>query len=154
MTDVAILDTSWLLELYEVPGDSKRERRGTVVKQAEWAIQVGMLVTVPVLFEVADHIVRVSNGDRRRKLIKKYRNDVVGSLEKGAPWAIVPALREDDILLRVQDLVDLAGRFARDSSVGYSLANISVIDLVLDLQKKGRTVTILTFNKRLEAYAS
>ena len=66
MTDIAILDTSWLLELYEVPGDSKQERRRTVVEQAEWAIQVGMLVTVPVLFEVADHIVRVSNGDRRR----------------------------------------------------------------------------------------
>ena len=153
MTDIAILDTSWLLELYEVPGDSKRERRGTVVKQAEWAIQVGMLVTVPVLFEVADHIVRVRNGDQRRKLIKKYRNHVVRSLKEGVPWTIVRALREDDILLKVQDLVDLAGRFARDSSVGYSLANISVIDLVQDLQKRGRTVAILTFNKQLEAYA-
>ena len=153
MTDIAILDTSWLLELYEVPGDSKRERRATVVEQAEWAIQVGMLVTVPVLFEVANHIVRVSNGDGRRKLIKRYRNDVVSSLEKGAPWSIVPALREGDILLKVQDLVDLAGRFARDPSVGYSLANVSVMDLARDLQKKGRTIAILTFNKQLEAYA-
>ena len=151
MTDVAILDTSWLLELYEVPGDSKRERRGTVVKQAEWAIQVGMLVTVPVLFEVADHIVRVRNGDRRRKLIKKYRNDVVGSLKKERLGR--SSRREDDILLRVQDLVDLAGRFAKVSSVGYSLADISIIDLAQSLQKRGMAVAILAFDKQLEAYA-
>lgn len=112
-----------------------------------------MLVTVPVLFEVANHIVHVCNGDRRRKLIEQYRNDVVGSLTNEAPWTVVPTLREDDILLRAQDLVDLAGRFAEVSAVGYSLADISIIDLAQSLQKREVVVTILAFDKQLEAYA-
>ena len=153
VTDIAILDTSWLLELYQVPGDSKRERHGPVVEQARRAAQGRMLVTVPVLFEVANHIVHVRNGDRRRKLIEQYRNDVVGSLTNEAPWTVVPTLREDDILLRAQDLVDLAGRFAKVSSVGYSLADISIIDLAQSLQKRGMAVAILAFDKQLEAYA-
>ena len=153
MTDITILDTSWLLELYQVPGDSKKERHWQVVEQAERAAQGRMLVTVPVLFEVANHIVHVRNGDRRRKLIEQYRADVVGSLTEDTPWTVVPTLREGDILLRAQDLVDLAGRFAKMSSVGYSLADISVIDLAQNLQMRGMVVAILAFDKQLEAYA-
>ena len=110
-------------------------------------------MTVPVLFEVANHIVHVRNGDRRRKLIEQYRADVVGSLTEDAPWTVVPTLREGDILLRAEDLVDLAGRFAKMSSVGYSLADISVIDLTQSLQKRGMVVAILAFDKQLEAHA-
>ena len=32
MTDLTILDTSWLLELYQVPGDSKKERHQEVLR--------------------------------------------------------------------------------------------------------------------------
>ena len=113
-----------------------------------------MLVTVPVLFEVANHIVHVRNGHQRRELIKQYRKDVVASLEIDTPWTVIRALQNNDILLRAQDLVDLAGRFAKASSVGYSLADISIIDLAQSLQKKGMTVAILAFDKQLEAYAS
>ena len=155
MTDITILDTSWLLELYQVPGDSKQERHRHVVEQAKRAARGRMLVTVPVLFEVANHIVHVRNGYRRRKLIERYQEDVVGSLtEEEAPWTVIPTLRDSDILLRAQDLVDLAGRFAKTSSVGYSLADISIIDLAQSLQKRGMTVAILAFDKQLEAYAS
>jgi len=94
VTDIAILDTSWLLELYQVPGDSKPERYGPVVEQARQAARGRMLVTVPVLFEVANHIVHVRNGDRRRKLIEQYRNDVVDSLTNEAPWTVVPTPRK------------------------------------------------------------
>ena len=111
-------------------------------------------MTVPVLFEVANHIVHVRSGDQRRKLIKRYRDDVVGSLAQEAPWTVIPTLREGDILLRTQDLVDLAKRFANTSSVGYSLADISIIDLAQGLQKREMAVSILAFDKQLEAYAS
>lgn len=153
MTDITILDTSWLLELYQVPGDSKQERHRHVVEQAKRAARGRMLVTVPVLFELANHIVHVGNGDRRRELIEQYRDHVVGSLTVELPWTVVRALRDDDILLRAQEIIDLAGRFAKNSSVGYSLADISVIDLTQRLQDRGVPVAILAFDKQLEAYA-
>ena len=107
-----------------------------------------------MLFEVANHIVHVRNGHQRRELIKRYREDVVASLEIDTPWTVIRALQNNDILLRAQDLVDLASRFAKTSSVGYSLADISIIDLAQSLQKRGMTVAILAFDKQLEAYAS
>lgn len=80
VTGMTVLDTSWLLELYQVPGDSKRERHQPVLEQAKQAAQGRMMVTVPVLFEVANHLVRVRNASQRRKLTEQYHEDVVGSL--------------------------------------------------------------------------
>lgn len=153
MTQCAVLDTSWLLELYQVPGDSKQQRHASVLTQAAEAAKGRMLVTVPVLFEVANHIVHVRNGHERRKLIERYRDHVHASLEDDVPWTVVRAL-QDDILLRTQDLIELAGRFFDTSGVGYSLADISVIDVVRRLQEKGQEVRILAFDKQLEAYAT
>ena len=111
-----------------------------------------MLVTVPVLFEVANHIVHVRDGYQRRELILKYRDDVNASLEDDVPWTVVRAL-QDDILLRAQDLIELTDRFVGESSVGYSLADISIIDLAQRLQRRRQEVDILAFDKQLEAYA-
>ena len=69
MTDWTILDTSWLLELYQVPRDSKKARH-----------------------EIA-------------------------------------------------------------SGAGYSLADISIVDLARRLQKRKQTVWVLAFDKQLEAYS-
>ena len=153
VTPCAILDTSWLLELYQVPGDSKQQRHRGVLAQAAEAAKGRMLVTVPVLFEVANHIVRVRNGHRRRRLIEQYRNDVHNSLEDDVPWMVVRAF-QDDILLRTQDLIEIAGRLVDTSGVGYSLADISIIDLAQRLQQKRQEVRILAFDEQLEAYAT
>lgn len=111
-----------------------------------------MYVTVPVLFEVANHIVHVRKGHHRRQLIEKLRNDINASLHDETPWTIVGPLR-DEILLRAQDLIGLADRLVTESAVGYSLADISVIDLARRLQQRGVKVDILAFDKQLEAYA-
>ena len=68
MSDAAILDTSWLLELYKVPGDSDPQRFEGVREEAEAVVaaQGRMYVTVPVLLEVGNHIVHVRNGHHRR----------------------------------------------------------------------------------------
>ena len=153
MSDATILDTSWLLELYRVPGDSKPQRHAHVLVQAKEAAQGRMYVTVPVLFELANHIVRVRNGHHRRRLIMKFREHLGSSLRDAAPWTVAHAL-QNDILLRAQDLIKLADRFAEGSGAGYSLADISIIDLAQWLQQRQLNVRILTFDQQLEAYAS
>lgn len=153
VSDAAILDTSWLLELYKVPGDSDPQRFEGVREQAEdVAAQGRMYVTLPVLFEVANHIVHVRNGHHRRRLITCFGKDVSTSLGDEAPWTVARALR-NDILLRSRDFIALAKRFAEESATGYSLADISIIDLAQRLQKRQLKVRILAFDKQLEAYA-
>ena len=152
MTDYAILDTSWLLELYRVPGHSKKERQEEVLGQARAAAEGRMLVTVPVLFEVANHMVRVRSGHHRRRLIKQYSEHLNSSLKDETPWTVVRP-SQDDILLRTEDLIELASRFVKESSVGYSLADITIVDLALQLRKREQSVRVLAFDKQLEAYS-
>ena len=153
LSSKVILDTSWLLELYRVPGHSKTSRFDHVVEKTAECVNSGgeLLVTVPVLFEVANHIAHVRNGNRRRDLTVRFQNDILSSLETDSPWTIVNAGK--DVLLRSKDLIHLADRFLQLSGPNYSFADISIIDLAQEIGERGLPVTILTFEEELEAYS-
>ena len=153
MSDAAILDTSWLLELYQVPGHFKKSRKSFVQKKTAELIEAGaeLFVTVPVLFEVASHVTRVSGGNRRRELSERLRDDVKTAIEREVPWTI--ATVGSDILLRAQDVIGLAERFLESSGPNYSFADISVIDLATELRRPGRKVKIQAFDPQLESYS-
>ena len=70
LSATAILDTSWLLELYRVPGYFDESRTLPVRNQTAALVKAKRepFVTVPVLFEVASHITHVRDGHRRRTL--------------------------------------------------------------------------------------
>ena len=153
MSSVAILDTSWLLELYRVPGYFEESRTRRVKNKTEGIIEAGgeLFVTVPVLFEVASHITHVRGGSRRQQLGKKFLEDIRDSFERDRPWTIVTIGR--DVLLRSEDVIHLAKRFLEEAGPNCSFANISIIDLAHEIRREGRTVRILTFNKGLGAYS-
>jgi len=58
MSGVAILDTSWLLELHQVPGHFRQSRISRVRADAAKLMrgQQELFVTVPVLFEFGGHV--------------------------------------------------------------------------------------------------
>ena len=154
LSSIAILDTSWLLELYRVPGYSKESRYPDVLKQTNCIVGAGgeLIVTVPVLFEVASHITHVRDGRRRRKLGTQFRDAVKQSIDGSGPWTILTT--DKGILLRSEDVVRLADRFLQASGENYSFANISIIDLATTLHERSRTVEVLSFNERLAAYSA
>ena len=153
LSSTTILDTSWLLELYQVPGYCKESRFPRVRKEIADIVGAGgeLFVTVPVLFEVANHVTHVRDGRRRRTLSEKLRNDIKSSLDGESPWTIVATGK--DVLLRSEDVIRLADRFLQTSGYNYSFADISIIDLATGLRSRGRTVKILTFDEQLAAYS-
>ena len=153
MRRAAILDTSWLLELYQVPGDSEKSRTRGVKKETVRIVNDGgnLFVTVPVLFEVASHITHVRDGNRRRSLGKKLLEDIEKSIDRDNPWTIVAIGK--DILLRSEDLVSLARRFLQETGPNYSFADISIIDLATELRKRNHSVKILAFDRQLAAHS-
>ena len=153
LSGIAILDTSWLLELYRVPGYCNASRFPCVQRKTGDVIDARgeLFVTVPVLFEVANHVTHVRDGSRRRLLNERFRGDVEQSIDEFSPWTIVAAGK--DVLLRSEDLIRLADRFLQSSGENYSFADISIIDHAATLQGKNRTVEILTFDKQLAAYS-
>ena len=153
LSGTAILDTSWLLELYRVPGDFKESRTDTVQTETAELIEAKceLFVTVPVLFEVASHITRVRDGRRRRTLGERLRDDIASSIDRDSPWTITTVGRE--ILFRSQDIIQLAERFLESSGPNYSFADISIIDLAEELRRPGRTVKIMAFHRQLLSYS-
>ena len=153
LSDAAILDTSWLLELYRVPGHFEPSRTSPVLTKTAELVDAGgeLLVTVPVMFEVASHITHVHDGGRRRTLAGKLRDDIRNSLGRESPWTITSV--GSDILLRSRDVMKLAEKFLEASGPNYSFADISVIDLAAELRRSGKTVKILAFDQQLESYS-
>ena len=153
LSGTAILDTSWLLELYRVPGYFKKSRTEQVRADTAELIKAKceLFVTVPVLFEVASHITHVRNGGRRRILGKRLRDDITRSIDRESPWTIATVGRE--ILFRPQDVIHLVERFLESTGPNYSFADISIIDLATELRRPGRTVKILAFDGQLAAYS-
>ena len=153
LSGTAILDTSWLLELYRVPGYFKEARTQQVRDDTAELIERGheLFVTIPVLFEVASHITHVRDGGRRRTLGKQLRDDIETSLDRESPWTI--ATVGSDILLRTEDVMQLAERFLESSGPNYSFADISIIDLAAELRRSGRTIKMLAFDQQLAAYS-
>ena len=153
LSGVAILDTSWLLELYRVPDYFKKSRTDQIRTDTAELIEAKceLFVTVPVLFEVASHITHVRNGGRRRTLGKRLRDDITSSIDCESPWTIATVGRE--ILFRPQDVIHLVERFLESTGPNYSFANISIIDLATELRRPGRAVKILAFNEQLAAYS-
>jgi hypothetical protein len=153
LSGAAILDTSWLLELYRVPGYSDEAR--TVAVRTETAefidAECELFVTVPVLFEVASHINHVRDGRLRRSLGERLLRDITSSIDREAPWTIANVGRE--ILLRSQDVIRLARRFTDTTGPNYSFADISIIDLATELRQPDRKVKILAFDEQLRSYS-
>ena len=153
MSNLVIVDTSWLLELYRVPGFYQETRTEGVVKATVDSVNDGgeLFVTVPVLFEVANHITHVRNGTRRRDLSAKFRNDIKSSFDRESPWTIITS--GEDILLRAEDVIQLADRFLGASGPNYSFADISIIDLAEKIRSRGQSVRIMSFDGQLAAYS-
>ena len=153
LSGTAILDTSWLLELYRVPGYFKESRTDTVRTETAVLIEAKceLFVTVPVLFEVASHITHVRDGRRRRTLGERLRDDIASSIDRDSPWTITTVGRE--ILFRSQDVIRLAERFLESSGPNYSFADISIIDLAAELRRPGRTVKIMAYDRQLLSYS-
>ena len=150
---VGILDTSWLLELYRVPGHFKDSRTQQIysVTVELIAAKCELFVTVAVLFEVSQHITHVKSGKQRRALSKRFRDDIASSLGRDTPWTVVAT--DKGALLRAEDIIELADRFVALSGPNYSFADISIIDLTAQFSQRGRTANILTFDDQLLAYS-
>ena len=93
LSRVYVIDTSYLLEIFAVPGHSTKEAREKIKIRIAAAAQSGarLYVTVPSIYELANHISHVSDGNVRRSLAEQVRDTVLSILDLGTPWTIIPS---------------------------------------------------------------
>lgn len=105
---VYVIDTSYLLELFAVPGDSTKEAIDEIRSRITAAAKSGarLYVTVPCIYELANHIADVSNGNARRSLAEKVRDTILSSLDDATPWTIIPSQQLDTFKKLIVNFVD------------------------------------------------
>ena len=105
---VYVIDTSYLLELYAVPGHSTQEAVDEIRSRFKDAVKQNarLYVTVPSIYELANHIASVSNGNARWPLAKKLQDDILCSINKAEPWMIIPSQELSSLKKLIVSFVD------------------------------------------------
>jgi hypothetical protein len=136
---IYVLDTSYLLELFRVPGDSTEEYHRQAKQQFKDALEKRFLfyVPIPVLFELANHIADVRDFSHRKALATDLRDTVSSCLEKASPWVITPLGEPGSIAALMSALDKIAGHFADEfSNEGLGLTDTAVILEARRIRKK------------------
>jgi hypothetical protein len=74
MITYIVVDTSYLVELFEVPGHFKESFANEIKARFNIAMKQGnrLFIPIPVLFELANHITHVVDGQQRRELATRF----------------------------------------------------------------------------------
>ena len=122
-TAVFVIDTSYLCELFAVPGCSTPVAIIEVRRRFREAAETGgrLYVTLPAIFEVAGHIANVADGRVRRELSEKLRDAVVGSIDQTLPWNLLPSLSNEAVK-------QLLAAFVEQAGAGMSFVDITLVD--------------------------
>ena len=126
MNRIYIIDTSYLLELYQVPGKSDAGSSREVKKRFITAIsdQARMLIPLGVLFELCNHIAGVANGDQRAKLSWRVAQDVEESCTNPHfPWRLTPA----DSLERLRVHIDRYAKAFAPMQIGLTDTQVTAV---------------------------
>ena len=107
-TAAYVIDTSYLLELYAIPGKSTEDAIVEVRERFQSAAERGsrLYVTVPSIYELAKHISRIQDGNVRREKAIHMRDAVLSGLDSGFPWNVIPSQKLDVLGQLVSSFVE------------------------------------------------
>ncbi|MBN1293558.1 MAG: hypothetical protein JXB48_17090 [Candidatus Latescibacteria bacterium] len=151
-TAVFVVDTSYLLELFNVPSHSSNNAVVEIRKRFEKAInnQSRLFVPLPCIYELARHIAQVENGDVRKEIAGHVYEIVKSSVKERIPWNITPSLAIEELPKLFEDF---ANKYVLQK---ISLTDTSVIREAKRLKKKYSdsryTVHIWTTDSSLKAH--
>ena len=149
---VYVIDTSYLLELYAIPGKSTPDAVSEIRNRLRVAAasRSPLYVTVPSIYELTKHIVRIPDGNQRRRYAVHVKNDVLSSLDDGTPWTVIPSRQLDTLGQLVSSFVE------NHIHEGIDLTDGTLIDEARRLRQEryrgtGWRVHIWTTDERLKA---
>jgi hypothetical protein len=89
-----VVDTSYLLELFQVPGNTNPKAAVVVAQKFQQGINSGVqfFVPLPVLFELGNHIADVPNGGLLRQLALQLKDAVKEWLAGNTPFTVVSSM--------------------------------------------------------------
>jgi hypothetical protein len=133
ITPILVIDTSYLLEVFQVPAHSSTKTGKSIKSKWQRAIGAGarFFVPLPVVFELANHIAGIRDGARRKALAQALNKAVKSSKDTASPWTIIPADKP------LEELSALCSAFEEDyAPQAIGLTDVCIIEEAKRLRKK------------------
>lgn len=152
---VYVVDTSYLVEYYKVDGHYKENSHQQIWQRFDLAIknQNTLYIPVPIIFELANHIAHIKDGNNRQQLAERFVSDIQNSLTKDSPFNLVPCQDFQSIEELAKNLVEFSNCYAKQ---GLGLTDTAVYLQAEQLfhsykRLKNYSVHIWTRDKALKA---
>jgi predicted nucleic acid-binding protein len=150
-----VVDTSYWLELFKVPGHFKASNHNEIKLYFKTAIQnkYRLYIPIPVLFELANHIAHINNGGQRRNLASQFSKTVKKGITIEEPSLnIIPSMAftvANELSQKLEDFVD---RFELEFvQQGLGFTDVSIILDAENLKNDRNIVHIWTLDTELKA---
>lgn len=147
MSEIVIVDTSVLLNVFNVP--SFNQNRESTLSEFEALVDdnVSFLIPMAAVFETGDHIADLSDGSQRRRYAEMFRAEIQSALRGERPWFPIrfPATGE---------LAEWLTAFPEYAMRGPDLSDLSIIkawEEACDLHP-ARRVRIWSLDTHLQSY--
>ncbi|MCF1486937.1 PIN domain-containing protein [Pseudomonas sp. AA27] len=141
MSKIIVLDTSFLLELFQVPVDSDPKLHAPALELMREAIEgaYDVYCTVGVLYEMANHIVDIKNPAAQKGIAQQFKEMVEMSWVDGTPFTIIPGASSSELVLELSKLPDLCVTYQESIRQRLSLVDCVIIDLAKRLRESYRS---------------
>jgi len=148
MTAIFVVDTSYLTELFKVPGYSQHPKEVNERFEAAIRNKGRFYVPLPCIFELANHIAHAKDRNNRAALSIKLLETIKSCIENQRPWIITPSTG-----------IEVLSELCRVFSDKYVIKGIGLTDTFIIQEAKGLKkekshfkVHIWTKDRSLKAY--
>jgi predicted nucleic acid-binding protein len=156
MITYIVVDTGYLVELFRIPKHFTEENANEIKRRLNLAIKdkYRLYIPTPVVFELANHIAHVDDGNMRRELVNKFSkiiNDCID--DKVTLFNIVPFDNSAVVKELSNNLKDFVQKFADDfAKQGLGFTDSAVLLEAQSLKTKHNKVHIWTTDAPLKPY--
>ncbi|WP_141251003.1 type II toxin-antitoxin system VapC family toxin [Pseudomonas aeruginosa] len=159
MAKIIVLDSSFLIELFALPGDSTAEKHQAAASLFKQAINNSYDIFCPlsVLYEVANHIADIKNAKAQMEIAKKFKETVISAHQEGVPFAVIPNGKTGDNFKELAELPSLCAEYQEHLRQGLGLTDCTIIDVAKAIKanyhhrQKNWNAHIWTLHKALKA---
>ena len=139
-----VVDTGYWVELFQIPKHSSKENYKQVKAKFAQAFEqkASLYWPLPCVYELANHIAHVQDGNLRKHLADKLYCTIIGD---NPSIVVTPACAVDDLKIFLE-------KFSNTYvSEGFGLADAAVIDEAKRLKNKNNRVHIWTLESTIKA---
>ena len=143
-----VVDTSYLLELFQVPDCSSVRAYGPIYQLFENARHITdqLQVPLPVLFELGNHVADVKNGESRKRLAAELVDAVDVWLAGETPLTIVSSMNDARTVQDFRDAVTgLTQEFKTLAPDRQGLTNAAIALEAKKLRQKYKNSSLKTY---------